>query len=414
MKTGILFAGAALTAAVWAFSSNAAGISVDTRIPAGCVKVVGVTNDVVTLTIDNRDSSAPWIYWAFRVTGAEGRTLRFAFTDRNAVGSRGAAVSTDRGATWTWSDDVMKGEPKDALGDHASWREFNWTFAADQREVWFSQMIPYGEREWKAFLARHEKDRGKVFETDELCRTRKGRSVEYARFGRLDGQAKERLFVTARHHCAEASASFVVEGMLERFFADDEFGVWLRENMELRVVPFVDKDGVVDGDQGKGRRPWDPGRDYTDNREQRYPQVAAIMRMVREWRPTGMQDTHSPWLRGNWTSPLNANEYCYQPYCIENAEKARVYGEIVQRLSVGRMNYRVKDDYPFGKGWNTWRNYAQGASIKGWASKSLPFVKLSTTWEIPFANQREKTLYPDDFRAFGGDVLAGWREYLLR
>ena len=40
MKTGLLAAGAALTAAVWVFSSNAAGISVDTRIPAGCVKVV--------------------------------------------------------------------------------------------------------------------------------------------------------------------------------------------------------------------------------------------------------------------------------------------------------------------------------------------------------------------------------------
>ena len=42
---------------------------------------------------DFRDTPGHWIYWAFRVKGAAGRTLTFDFGDSAAVGSRGAAVS---------------------------------------------------------------------------------------------------------------------------------------------------------------------------------------------------------------------------------------------------------------------------------------------------------------------------------
>lgn len=388
---------------------------VDAGMPAGCIKFISASGDVVRVKHDYRDTKTGWFYWAFRVRGAAGRRLHIEFPRDGmaAIGSRGAAVSTDCGKTWTWSDDVEKDVAKDELGDHKDWWSFDWTFADGQDEVWFSQTIPYGAREWEAFLARHEADRGRIFETGTLCTSKKGRPVEYARFGRLDGRARERIFVSSRHHCQEATATYVVEGMLETVFAKDELGAWLRDNVEVRVVPFVDKDGVVDGDQGKNRTPWDHCRDYNNDRPQAHPEVAAIMRMLREWKPTGVQDTHCPWLRGDWTKKDSTNEYIYQPGNADNTEAIGLFGRDVERLGTSRLGYRPADNVPYGTAWNTGANFKQGLTLNAWAQANVPSARFVTSWEIPFANARKKTLYPKEFRAFGRDLMAAWRSYLM-
>ena len=228
----------------------AAAYTVDAEIPAGNIVVKSIEGDVVKLKQDFRDTPGHWFYWAFRVRGAAGRTLTFDFGDSPAVGSRGAAVSEDRGGHWRWSD-FERDDPRDpATGDHASYTTFTWKFGPDDNEVWFSQTFPYSQSDWEAFLAAHAADYGRVFVTNTLCLSKKGRPVEAGRFGRIDGKAKYRMFVTSRHHCAETTATFVMEGLLSAVFGDDELGRWMRENIEIRAVPFVDKDGVVDGDQG--------------------------------------------------------------------------------------------------------------------------------------------------------------------
>ena len=73
------------------------GYTVDAEIPAGNIIVKSIEGDVVKLKQDFRDTPGHWFYWAFRVRGAAGRTLTFDFGDSPAVGSRGAAVSEDRG-----------------------------------------------------------------------------------------------------------------------------------------------------------------------------------------------------------------------------------------------------------------------------------------------------------------------------
>ena len=44
--------------------------------------------------------------------------------------------------------------------------------------------------------------------------------------------------------------------------ADNEDGYWFRRNVEVLAIPFMDKDGVEEGDQGKNRKPRDHNRDY--------------------------------------------------------------------------------------------------------------------------------------------------------
>ena len=390
-------------------------VVVDDKIPAGNVIVRGIDKDKVNLEIDYRTSTNGWFYWAYRVRGAEGGKLSFAFSRKywTAVGSRGAAFSRDRGETWEWTDVVDPKVVKEkGTGDHKDQFGFDFAFGPDDREVWFSQTMPYGEREWNRFLSEFAAVEGKSFERQVLCKSKKGRDVELVRFGRLDGKARYRMFVSSRHHCQEASATFVVEGMMRAVLADDALGRWFRENVELRVVPFVDKDGVVEGDQGKGRQPWDHGRDYNDDRPQVHPEVAAIMKMLRAWRPTVVQDTHSPWLRGDWREDGNTNEYAYMPGGRFNGTTIEELGKILERISASGFGYRESDNLPFGKSWNKPSNYKQGHSLGGWVQGELKCGAKTVTFEIPFANQREKTLYPKDFKEFGREIAAAWREYL--
>ena len=183
--------------------------------------------------------------------------------------------------------------------------------------------------------------------------------------------------------------------------------------MELRVVPFVDYDGVVDGDQGKNRRPHDHCRDYNEDRPQVHPEVAAIMRMLKAWKPTVVQDTHSPWLRSNGKAD-DTNGFTYQVGNPDNIAEMGEFGRILERVQQSGYGYRAADDLPFGKFWNKGRNYTQGKTLNIWAQQDLGTCRFVTSIEVPFANQHEKTLYPKDWNGFGRDVLLAYREYLRK
>ena len=231
-------------------NSSMADVKIDADYPGGNIVVGQIKEGVVDLRQDPRDTKRWWIYWNFRVRGAEGRTLKFRFTNRNVIGTRGPAVSLDEGRTWSWLG--MKAV-KDA--------SFSYAFTPDAKSVRFAFSQPYQETDLKRFLTQHEGN--KHLALRELCKTRKGRSVECIHIGKLDGHPTCRVLITCRHHACESTASYVVEGIMAALLAETGDGKWFRENAEVLVVPFMDKDGVEDGDQGKGREPRDHCRDYS-------------------------------------------------------------------------------------------------------------------------------------------------------
>ena len=393
------------------------GYTVDAEIPAGNIVVKSIEGDVVKLKQDFRDTPGHWFYWAFRVRGAAGRTLTFDFGDSPAVGSRGAAVSEDRGGHWRWSD-FERDDPRDpATGDHASYTTFTWKFGPDDNEVWFSQTFPYSQSDWEAFLAAHAADYGRVFVTNTLCLSKKGRPVEAGRFGRIDGRAKYRMLVTSRHHCAEVTATFVMEGLLASAFGDDELGRWMRENIERRAVPFVDKDGAADGDQGKTRRPHDHCRDYNDDRPPIHPEVKAIRDMMAAWEkecgaPSVVMDLHCPWLRGSWFKKDESNEYIYAVGIKQVEARQQRMCEILERVQESGSGFLASDYYAEGRGWNSGANYTAGSTLTQWAIRTWPDAPLVICFEIPFANARRMTLTPPAFRLFGRDIALALKAYL--
>lgn len=340
-----------ITAAI-AFASMTfavrAEMAVDCDFPGGNIRTLGIdeAKNEIRIAPDMGDSKG-WFWFYFRVTGAEGRTVRFSFPKSGTfLGPLGPCVSDDDGKTWKFLDE--SGFPNT--------NEFTYTFAKDAKAVRFAHGEPYTEMHWREFTARFRDDPRVKFGT--LCKSRRdGRDVELVVVEPASGvKPKISFFFTCRHHCAEASASPVLEGLLEAALANDDTGRWIRENSTVYFVPFMDKDGVERGEQGKNRNPWDYNRDYL---KERYPEVRAFKKLMVE-KSAGTQiyyiDCHSPWIRGN------EHEWYYSlgPLNPERPELDRRWRDYRRALAEATKNgplaYEPKWDIPGEVGYNVPEN----------------------------------------------------------
>ena len=375
-----------------------AKVAIDADYPGGNIIVERIDGDVIDLRQDLRDTKGWWFYWSFRVRGAGGRRLIFRFTNKNVIGTRGPAVSVDGGKTWSWlGTGGVKGT------------SFSYSFPAnskDAKPVRFAFAIPYQEADLKQFLAKHEKN--KHLAIRELCKTRKKRVVKRIHIGRIDGKAPHRILLTCRHHSCESMASYVLEGAMAAMLADTDCGKWFRQNVEVMAVPFVDTDGVEDGDQGKNRKPRDHNRDYIDKSV--HASTAALRKLIPKWSAGRLKiaiDLHCPWIRGTH------NEVIYLVGSKDKAiwEAQCRFGRILESVCGEPLPYKASDNLPFGKAWNTGGNFKAGKSFARWAGE-LKGIDLATTIEVPYANAGKVTITPKLARAFGAALVEAMQQYL--
>ena len=254
----------------------AAAISITTDFPAGNVIVDSVTESEVRIRPDTRTSRGECAprHWAFRVRNANGRKLVFRFPHDPIFGFlsiRGPSVSHDEGTSWQWMTDGVPANPSES---------FEYEFGPDEDNVIFAWQPLYTESTLRRFVDHVNCREGKKLRVETLCTTEKGRKAELLRFGNDDNPGKVGVLLFARHHANEIWASFVLQGLVEEVLSGSPDGKWLQENASFFVVPFVDKDGVEDGDPGKDRRPYDHNRDYVMGR---YSTVRAIRQKAVEW-----------------------------------------------------------------------------------------------------------------------------------
>lgn len=401
MKTA--FVSTTLLCGIFLFSAVQAEeprVAIDCDFPGGNIKVDAIEGDVVNLRPDLRDTRGDWFYFAFRVRNAQGRTLRFVFDRDNRVGARGPAVSLDEGKTWKFLSDKPEFNS----------RQFSYEFGPDDNDVRFATSFVYTQADWDRFWSKHPR-----LKTSVLCQSRQGREVELLRLG--PPKAAFGCVLTARHHCCETMANFVIEGILEEVLSDSDDGAWLAENVSFFVVPFVDKDGVEDGDQGKNRRPHDHNRDY---HQAIYPEIRAIKKQVPE-AMDGKQyiflDIHCPWLRGG-----KFNEALYSPG-PESAKMIAALKRFSDLLEVQQKNatipYKESNNLPFGQGWNTASNYnpAPGAqpqmASKTWAAMQDNCI-WAGTFEVPYANAEGAVVDAASCRELGRNMAKCFRQFLQR
>jgi len=379
--------------------------TIDGSFPGGNIVVERIDGDEAYLHQDQRDTPGFWFYWYFRVRGAAGRTLRFHFTQGNVIGALGPAVSTDGGKTWDW------------LGMRAvEGASFAYAFSKQAAEVRFCLAVPYLESNLQAFLTRFADN--PHLKVEPHCTTRKGRKTRRLRLGRLDdvsaGEAgpNYRVLLTCRHHSCEMMAGWALEGLLETVLTDTEDGRWFRRNVEVLAVPFIDKDGVEDGDQGKNRTPHDHNRDYLG--KSIYPSVAALRDFVPRWSQGRLRialDMHCPWIRGGGDGPSsNERIFLVGNPSPEVWQRQQVFGNVLQQVQTGPLVYHPKHNIPWGKAWNTGKD---PKSCSRWTA-SLPGVLVGTTIEIPYANAGAQAVTPETARLLGHDLARAIRRYLMQ
>jgi len=365
-------------------------LAIDADFPGGNIIVEQTTETTARVRQDLRDTEGDWFNWAFRLRDAQGRDISITFTGSNPIAGRGPAVSDDAGTTWRW------------LGA-AAVRGQTFTYhVPDSPDVRFAMHIPYLQADWQRFAERMRGRPGWIEET--LCRSEGGRDVEQARIGRLDGQARHRLLLTARHHCCEAMASSVLEGVVEGLLDD----AWCGDNVEALIVPFVDKDGVEQGDQGKNRRPRDHNRDYDERA--RYATVRALMAKVPAWADGRLRlalDFHCPWIRGEW----NEHPYFVGSPDQANWQRVMALAEQLEATAHGPLPYSAARNLPFGTAWNTNANTTAGRSFARWAG-TLSQTITATTLEFPYAVIDGQEVTPDSARQFGRGLAMAMVQWL--
>jgi hypothetical protein len=265
----------------------------------------------------------------------------------------------------------------------------------------------YRETHLRAWLARQSPD--SPWEVEELCGSRQGRSVELLRAGCLDPRrARGTVLLVSRSHACEAMATYALEGFLSAVLADDPLGREWQDNWEVLAVPFLDKDGVENGDSGKNRAPHDHNRDY--NAQPLYPETAALMKRatVQPDRIVAVLDCHCPWIRGEW----NDRVYFVGSEHEDHWNKQRRFAAILARTQAGPIRFREQDCLPFGTAWNTGRNWQQGRSCGAWAQEAFPAAALVASLELPYADALGVEVNADSARAFGRDLARALAEML--
>lgn len=336
----------------------------------GNIKILSVSETDVYLENEIRDSSEDWFYWAFCVEGAENKDVCF-HMQPNRLGYWGPAVSYDL-KTWHWLDSVD--------GD-----SFRYKFAQNENKVYFAHnMLYHPERFFE--LAKEVS-----LDIIELCKSRKGRSVPAC----VIGNGNKNIIMTARHHACESTGSYVLEGVLREFSRNPIC------DTRVLCVPFVDYDGVVDGDQGKARKPHDHNRDYSPDKSI-YPETAAIKAYVNEVGCHYGFDFHSPWHKGG----ENDNIFIVRN-SIEKQDRVERFSKILEKqITPKSMKYASENDHPPMTGWN------QPSSSFGYTMNHRPECEIAHSFENTYFGTEENKISQERLIELGRCYARTIAEYI--
>lgn len=365
----------------------AKSIKISKEYPGGNIKIIDIGDKIIKLEQDLSGIDGWWFYWNFCIENAEGEELIFSFENDDVLGPWGPSISRD-GYIWEWAG-------KDCLINR---KTFKYKFSEHDSKLFFSFCIPYVVKDFETFFSKYSEEG--LLECKTLTLSEQGRKVPLVLIG--NKTARNNILLTCRHHACEASASYLLEGLMEYLLNSSSN---LLKDFLFHIVPFVDIDGVEKGEQGKNRIPHDHNRDYTNNPH--YKSTAAIMNYIKDFDLSAAIDFHSPWKWGE----RNDFPFFIKTHDEENNNRIRTLGEIIRATNIMNPNkekivYDSSYDIEFGKDWNTksdecadYYYLSQGA-------------KLSVTFEFPYFGIDDTTFSQENMRSFGMDFGKAIEKYL--
>lgn len=244
--------------------------------PGGNIRFLGMCKKdnltEVYLEQDLTGCSRWWFYWNFKVVNPPKSPVMFCFLNNEVVSPKGCAVSLD-GTNWEYCEKAY------IDGTH-----FVFDFSADSSDRYFAFSLPYQLKNFELF---YDCIKANV-SRNVLTRSENGAEIPILTYG----EGKNDIVITARHHCCESTASYALEGLVSETLDDAE----LLRNYHFHIIPFIDIDGVENGDQGKDRIPHDHNRDYSENPI--YNSTKAIYKYCEKLNIIVFLDFYSPWKWG--------------------------------------------------------------------------------------------------------------------
>lgn len=338
----------------------------------GNIDVKNIDGDNIFVERQLRDTVGDWFYWAFCVEGAAGKKLTFNF-QRDRLGYFGPAVSHDL-KDWHWLGSCD--------GD-----SFTYQFGENEDKVYFAHNMLYHPDRFYALTEKLNLD------VRELCTGYKGRSVPCVGFGGGDIS----IILTARHHCCESTGNYVLEGVITELCENP------CNDIKAFCVPFVDFEGVVDGDQGKNRAPFDHNRDYNADTAPIYPETAAIRKYALENGCHLGFDFHSPWHKGAENDTMFI--VCGLP---KNIAKYNRFGEIFKsEITDKAFKYDPANNYKPNTGWNQ-SDSPQFAKFM----QKLPENNVAFTLETAYFGTPENRVSQENLIESGRCFARALKEYI--
>ncbi len=362
-------------------------LTLKSDFPGGNVTVDSNEGSTVHISPDLRTSPA-WFYWYFEAEASEPGQVTFVFNGAK-VGVRGPAVSLDEGKTWAWmgTEHVVYAHKAAEAGAPAVPDSFTYNFTKAHEKVRFSVGFPYVQSNLDEFLKKNASNPNMA--KSILATTTHGLPVELLQIGK-PGPGIVSMAVSARSHCCEALASYILEGFLQEAMSDSPAGVEFRKKYVLFAVPMLDKDGVQAGDQGKNRAPHDHNRDYGVE-PNLYPEIKAFEALAHAQHVQVGIDFHCPALRGDIHEVFHWLGLKI-PYISNNIDELAAWmGE--ERPAQGNtpLNFLAKPSNP---------PKTDGIPFS-WYFAYLDNSLLAVTLESPYAKLEDV----DTARAYGGALL---------
>ncbi len=345
---------------------------IHTDFAGGNIVFDRIEGNTVYVERDVRDTEGDWFYWAFCVEDAAGQTLAFRFPSLARVGRFGPAISHDL-ESWHWLDVSCQGD------------SFTYTFGEDENKVYFAHNMLYQPPRFLRFC----EEKGLAVESFSVSES--GKDLPGVRFGKGD----KWILLTSRHHACEATGTYVLEGVVDTLLSG------LPEDYSVLVVPFVDYNGVVNGDQGKNRKPYDHNRDYKE--ESIYAVIRDIKAFAAEHNVVCSFDFHSPWHQGE------QNDYVFLSRSTEAMEPVtNRFGELFKEESAALpLRYEMIHDVGPNEQWND----ETSPNSKNYFAKQTS-VQLTATLETPYFGLADSQISQERMLSLGHAFARAVLRYL--
>lgn len=371
-------------------------IKVTSDFPGGNILISsGMSGDTIILNPDWHLSSREWFHWYFKVSNIADKKVTFMFEQDQVFGKYGPAYSINNDKSWKWYGE-----------NRIENNGFTYKFNEKDTIAYFSVSMPYTEVNFQAFYSKL--NNAGLARIDTLCFSKENRVIEKILISPPLNGPKHRVVITARHHASETSANYVLEGIIESILNESDLE-YLRNNIEFLIVPFMDKDGVENGEQGKRRIPRDHNRDYDSISIHR--STNALRTFVPHWgggKVAIALDIHSPYITGEGHEVI----HLVGSDNFINQQSEVKFSRLLEKNSRGEMKSYHTNFLPYGESWNTAGNVTEGSTFSRWGL-SLEGILLSTTLEVPYANISGVPFSKDGARIYGKAVAYSIMEYLM-